>query len=73
MAARVYGLEVLKEGIETNPVNYTRFVVITRGAPGEAQMTPPAGSANIAASIVFSAQDKPGALLKCMESLSAGS
>jgi 3-deoxy-7-phosphoheptulonate synthase len=71
MAARVYGLEVLKEGIETNPVNYTRFVVITRGAPGEAQMTPPAGSANIAASIVFSAQDKPGALLKCMESLSA--
>lgn len=63
-AAGVYGLEVLKEGIETNPNNYTRFVVIQR----EDQ----AGSAPAQkASLVFSTPDRPGALLSCMERLSS--
>ena len=29
-AAKHYGLEILKEGIETNPSNYTRFFIIAR-------------------------------------------
>ncbi|MDR3145090.1 MAG: 3-deoxy-7-phosphoheptulonate synthase [Treponema sp.] len=31
-AAMAHGLKVLKTGIETNPLNYTRFVIITRRA-----------------------------------------
>jgi 3-deoxy-7-phosphoheptulonate synthase len=34
-AAKVHGLKVLKEGIETNPLNYTRFLVISRKISGE--------------------------------------
>jgi 3-deoxy-7-phosphoheptulonate synthase len=36
-AAKAHGLKVLREGIETNPLNYTRFLVISRRlASGEA-------------------------------------
>lgn len=63
-AAGVYGLEVLKEGIETNPNNYTRFVVIQRE---DRAGTAPAQKA----SLVFSTPDRPGALLSCMERLSS--
>ncbi len=67
-AAGVYGMKVLVEGIETNPVNYTRFVVIKHADdPGEFY------SKRQKASIVFSVADKPGALLKCMEVLSSRS
>ncbi|MBN1685100.1 MAG: 3-deoxy-7-phosphoheptulonate synthase [Spirochaetales bacterium] len=61
-AARVYGLEVLKEGIETNPHNYTRFFIITRQ---ETRMTADADMA----SVVFSTLDKPGALFHCLQIL----
>ncbi|MDR2767359.1 MAG: 3-deoxy-7-phosphoheptulonate synthase [Treponema sp.] len=46
-AARAHGLKVIKEGIETNPRNYTRFLVISRklqvGARAE---NPDANNAN---------------------------
>jgi 3-deoxy-7-phosphoheptulonate synthase len=29
-AAKAHGLKILKEGIETNPLNYTRFLIISR-------------------------------------------
>ncbi len=61
-AAGIYGLEVLKEGIETNPRNYTRFAVITRAehvVPEDVDMV----------TIVFSTPDKPGALFECMRTL----
>ena len=61
-AANTYGLAVLKQGIETNPRNYTRFFVICRAenaAIPEANM----------ASIVFATQDKPGSLFVCLQIL----
>ncbi len=68
LAAGVYGMKTIKEGIETNPVNYTRFVIIRRG-PSVPELSRDSGPAD-KASMVFSTQDKPGALLKCMEHLS---
>jgi 3-deoxy-7-phosphoheptulonate synthase len=61
-AASVYGMQVIKEGIETNPSNYTRFVVLSREGhqiDGEPTM----------ASIVFSTPDRPGALFSAMAAM----
>jgi hypothetical protein len=53
-AAEAYGLTVIAEGIETNPRNYTRFVVVGREAiePRQAAKT----------SLICSARNEPGAL-----------
>ncbi len=61
-AAKVHGLEVLKEGIETNPRNYTRFFIIGKQEESEEQ------TADMA-SVVFSTPDKPGALFHCLQIL----
>jgi 3-deoxy-7-phosphoheptulonate synthase len=61
-AARVYGMEVLKEGIETNARNYTRFVIIAREE--EANVDGPNK-----ASVVFSTLDKPGSLFLALRVL----
>jgi len=58
--ADVYGMVVLKEGIETNPRNYTRFVILARSERTEV------ADANVA-SLVFSTPDKPGALFAAMK------
>ncbi|MEE8441220.1 MAG: 3-deoxy-7-phosphoheptulonate synthase, partial [Spirochaetia bacterium] len=58
--AEVYGMAVLKEGIETNPRNYTRFVVLARTDEAEVP------DANLA-SLVFSTPDRPGALFAAMK------
>lgn len=61
VAASVYGMSIIKEGIETNPRNYTRFFVVTRheASPSDATM----------ASIVFETPDKPGALFESLQIL----
>ena len=61
-AAKVYDMEVLKEGIENNPRNYTRFFVIAR------EETATTRKPNRAA-LVFSTQDKPGALFNVLKIL----
>jgi 3-deoxy-7-phosphoheptulonate synthase len=61
-AASVYGMEILKESIETNPRNYTKFFIITRIDRAEYE-TP-----NRAA-FVFSTPDQPGALFSCLKVL----
>jgi prephenate dehydratase len=66
-AARVYGLAVLKEGIEKNVQNYTRFAVVARDEEG----APPGirtGSPN-KASLSFSVADKPGCLFRALQVL----
>jgi 3-deoxy-7-phosphoheptulonate synthase len=83
-AAKAHGLRVLKTGIETNPLNYTRFVIIARRngaaviggsdtASGEdgAPVPPSLGSEPPnKASLVFSVSDEPGSLFACMRIMS---
>ena len=74
-AAKAQGLSVLREGIETNPLNYTRFVVISRredrgGEPALRQgwVPPSLGSDRPnRASLVFSVPDEPGSLFACLK------
>jgi 3-deoxy-7-phosphoheptulonate synthase len=70
-AALTHGLKVLKAGIETNPLNYTRFVIIARRIGDRAPAPPSLGSAPPnKASLVFSVPDEPGALFSCLKILS---
>jgi 3-deoxy-7-phosphoheptulonate synthase len=58
-AAELYGLSVLKEGIETNPRNYTRFVVIA-GSPVH-------NGPRKKSSLVYTISNKPGALFDSLQ------
>jgi chorismate mutase/prephenate dehydratase len=62
MAASLYGLNIVKERIEDNPNNYTRFLVIGR-------KTPDPGGAD-KTSILFSVKDEPGILYRMLEPFS---
>ncbi|MDP2982147.1 MAG: prephenate dehydratase [Candidatus Latescibacter sp.] len=57
-AARDYGLEILKSGIESNHQNFTRFLILSRSLEQEAD--------NSKTSIVFSTKNIPGALFKSL-------
>ncbi|GHV51148.1 hypothetical protein AGMMS49579_05940 [Spirochaetia bacterium] len=77
-AARAHGLKVLRDGIETNPLNYTRFVIIARRvgdkeepALRQGRVPPSLGSGKPnKASLVFSVSDEPGSLFACLKILS---
>ena len=61
-AADVYGLKILKESMEDNPANYTRFLALTKSAEN------PLSSENDACktSLVFSLENKPGILYQAL-------
>ena len=67
-AAEFYQMEILKEGIETNPRNYTRFYIITREE--YAKEMSPLKEPNRGV-LIFSTPDKPGALFAALQVLSA--
>jgi 3-deoxy-7-phosphoheptulonate synthase len=71
-AAKAHNLKILKAGIENNPQNYTRFVIISRKQDGEKQFVPPAleGGEPDKASLVFSVKHEPGSLIRCLQILS---
>jgi prephenate dehydratase len=58
-AAEMYQMAIIEEGVETNPRNFTRFVVI--GAK------PPDGKTRQKSSIIFSAGHRPGALFELLK------
>ncbi|MDR2784519.1 MAG: 3-deoxy-7-phosphoheptulonate synthase [Treponema sp.] len=71
-AAKARGLVVLRSGIETNPLNYTRFVIISRKNRDDKAPVPPSlgsGKPN-KASLVFSVPDEPGSLFACLKIMS---
>jgi 3-deoxy-7-phosphoheptulonate synthase len=57
-AARLYRMVVLKEGVEMNPRNFTRFVVIAKNGtlPGLKNKT----------SLIYSVSDRPGSLFETL-------
>jgi 3-deoxy-7-phosphoheptulonate synthase len=70
-AAKAHGLKTLKTGIETDPRNYTRFVLLSR-KHGDWALAPPSMGQQTPdkASLVFSVKDEPGSLYRCLEILS---
>ncbi len=60
-AAEIYELEILAEGIETNPNNYTRFLSIDRSP------APRAGHSKT--SVVFGLRNEPGTLYAALGAL----
>lgn len=57
-AAEIYGLQIVAEGIETNPHNFTKFLAL---GP-----TPAPRQAGSKTSIVFTTENVPGALYKAL-------
>ena len=63
-AAKVYGLNILKEGFEDNPNNYTRFLAIQR----ENEKLESKTIENHKTSIVFGLKNSPGILFEALSS-----
>jgi len=59
MAAKCYGLKILKRNVEDNRQNYTRFVAVSRK-----QLRPGQGTK---LSLVFAARNVPGSLFRSLE------
>lgn len=74
LAAQIYGLDIIKAGIESNPRNFTRFLLLKRKskAASDSKRLVTNGSMVISeqpnkASVSFTLGHKPGSLCKVLE------
>ena len=65
-AAHYYGMEILRQGIETDASNYTRFYILSREE--NADLFRSQAQLNKAA-ISFSVSDEPGALMDVLKTI----
>jgi len=63
LAAKVYGLEILERGIESNKQNYTRFLVVSQKSVDSKEVDK--------ASLRFEISHRPGSLLSILSSFTA--
>lgn len=61
-AAQIYSMKILKESIETDPQNYTRFLILSRESLPTHLNLPATRS-----SFRFSTKNEPGSLLRVLE------
>lgn len=62
LAARLYGLQVVKKRIEDNPNNFTRFLVIGQSSSQQGDRQSTLRSGHDKTSLMFSIKDRVGAL-----------
>ncbi len=63
-AAEIYGMQVIEEGIETNPRNFTRFVIIGT--------EPLESGPRHKSSLIYSTGNQPGALFETLKAFAEG-
>jgi len=62
LAAERYGLEIIREGIESHKENYTRFLIITKGSNEQILVNNNEINSNLKASLYFQTLHRKGSL-----------